>query len=98
MLGARVADQMAFMDANSANQFLNMYNAQMMFAPAILAGMFEGVPDAPNPKELNDFFTKLQMKGNGDSLTLKLDAEFFEMAKKLGALLNPGGAGGDQIF
>lgn len=89
---------MAFLDANSANQFLNTYNAQMMFAPALLAGMLDGAPNAPSPKDLNAFFMKLQMKGNGDTLSLKLDQAFFDMAEKLGPLLAPQDGGGDVPF
>jgi len=76
--------QMNFLNAESATQFLGLYNTIIMTAPAMLAMQFQGAEGAPDPNQLNELFMKLQMKGEGDTLKLSLDQEFFDMAEKLG--------------
>lgn len=83
----KVDVQMDFLDEQQALMFMNMYNSIMMLAPAMLAQQVQGVPDAPNPNELNQFFMKLMMKADGKTLSLTLDPAFFEMAEKLGPLM-----------
>ena len=77
--------QMTFQDAVSAQQFANVYNTVMLFAPVALAqaaqaGEIENMPDAAT---INQFFMSLQMKVADESLTLRLDQAFFDLAKKL---------------
>lgn len=79
--------QMVFLNAQQANMFLQMYNSIMMLAPAMLMQGAQGGPDAPDPAKINAFFMKLQMKGNGDTLKLKLDKEFFDLAEEIAPML-----------
>ncbi len=85
--------QMVFQEAADAQQFGQMYNSIMQLAPALLAAQLQNVEDAPDPNTLNDFFMKLQMKQNGDTLKLHLDKEFFEMAEQMAPLFESMGGG-----
>lgn len=87
--------QMTFQDAQSAQQFSNLYNSILMFAPVMLSGaaqdgQIENMPDAAT---INNFFMKLRMQVAGDSLKLTLDKDFFELAEKLAPLFE--GIAGD---
>lgn len=83
--------QMTFQDAQSAQQFSNLYNSILMFAPVMLSqaaqgdkgGQAENMPDAAT---INSFFMKLRMNIAGESLKLTLDKEFFDLAEKLAPL------------
>lgn len=87
--GSMIVDvQMSFFDAASAEQFGNVYNTLLMFAPMLAAqaggqGQAENMPD---PATINNFFMKLKMEVAGDSLKLRLDKEFFDLAEKLSPL------------
>ncbi|MEO0476138.1 MAG: hypothetical protein AAF085_09255, partial [Planctomycetota bacterium] len=91
--------QMTFQDATSAQHFANLYNTIIMLAPVMMAGAAqEGqIENMPDPATINQFFMKLRMNVAGDSLTLTLDKEFFDLAEKLGPLFEgiAGDAGAD---
>lgn len=94
-LAVSVADQdgltinlaMRFEDQEQATGFLQMYNAIMMMAPAMLAQQAQNIPDAPKPATINNFFAKLMMQPDGQTLRLKLDQSFFDLAEEMGAML-----------
>lgn len=94
--------QMVFLNADAATQFMGMYNAMMMFAPAMIAQEIQRVEGAPNPAEINQFFAMLKMNANGETLSLTLDKPFFDMVQKLGPLMQniqgPPNAAGDVPF
>lgn len=80
--------QMSFQDATSAQQFGNLYNTILMFAPVMFSQGGQGgeIKNMPDPATINQFFMKLKMEVAGQSLKLKLDKEFFEMAEKMAPL------------
>ncbi len=86
--GMLINAQMTFKDAQSAQQFANVYNMVLMFAPVALAQAGQGaeIPNMPDPAMINSFFMKLRMQPAGDSLKLTLDQEFFDLAEKLAPL------------
>lgn len=90
--------QMTFLDATSAQQFANVYNMVMMFAPVAMAQMGQGgeVENMPDPATINQFFMKLRMEVAGESLKLKLDQDFFDLVEKMAPLFEgiQGEAGG----
>lgn len=83
--GMLIDAQMTFKDAQSAQQFANVYNMILMFAPVALAQAGQGgeVQNMPDPALINSFFMKLRMQPAGESLKLTLDQEFFDLAEKL---------------
>lgn len=79
--------QMTFLDAQSAQQFANLYNSILMFAPVMIAGAAQGeVENMPDPAMINQFFMKLRMQLDGDTLKLTLDQAFFDLAQKMSPL------------
>lgn len=86
--GMLVDAQMTFQDAQSAQQFANLYNSILMFAPVIMAGAAqEGqIQNLPDPATINQFFMKLRMNLAGNSLKLTLDQDFFDLAEKMAPL------------
>ena len=79
--------QLTFLDAQSAQQFANLYNSILMFAPVMLAGAAQGdVENMPDPATINQFFMKLRMQLAGDTLKLSLDQDFFDLAEKMAPL------------
>lgn len=81
--------QMIFLNAASAQQFANLYNSIIMFAPALLAGAAQGeveIENMPDPATINQFFMKLKMNLKGDTLNLTLDQTFFDLAEKMAPL------------
>jgi hypothetical protein len=101
--GMLIDAQMTFKDATSAQQFGMLYNSIMMFAPAILPGFVQQdqVENMPDPATINKFFTKLRMTPVGNSLKLTLDQDFFDLAEKMGPMLegfNGNAQGGADDF
>lgn len=78
---------MKFEDQEQATGFLQMYNAIMMMAPALLAQQAQEIPNAPKPATINSFFAKLLMQPDGQTLRLKLDQSFFDLAQELSPML-----------
>jgi|GEM_PF-2541618 len=80
--------QMAFLDAQNAQMFANLYNSILMFAPVMMAQAGQGgqIENMPDPNTVNSFFMKLKMQVAGDTLKLKLDKDFFELAEKMAPL------------
>ena len=93
--------QMTFQDAVSAQQFANVYNTVMLFAPVALAQAAQGgeIENMPDAATINQFFMSLQMKVAGESLTLTLDQAFFDLAEKMAPLFEnlEGGGGGFDL-
>ena len=94
--------RMTFQDAVSAQQFANLYNTIVMLAPVMMAGAAQDgqAENMPDPATINQFFMKLRMTVAGDSLTLTLDQDFFDLAEKMSPLfegLNAEGAGGFDL-
>eukprot|EP00752_Nemacystus_decipiens_P013548 g12006.t1 len=86
--GMLVDAKMTFLDATSAQQFSNLYNSIIMFAPVIIAGTAQGeLENMPDPATINQFFMQLKMQIDGNTLSLTLDQEFFDMAEKIAPLL-----------
>lgn len=96
--GMLVDAQMTFLDEVSAQQFANVYNMVMMFAPVAMAQAGQGqAENMPDPATINQFFMKLKMQVDGESLKLKLDQEFFDLVEKMAPLFEgmvPDAAGG----
>lgn len=87
--GILVDAKMTFLDAASAQQFANLYNSMIMFAPVILAGAAPGeVENMPDPATINQFFMMLKMNLDGNTLSLSLDQAFFELAEQLAPLFD----------
>lgn len=87
--------QMTFLDAQSAQQFSNLYNSILMFAPVMLAGAAQGeVENMPDPATINQFFMKLRMQIDGDTLSLTLDQDFFDLVEKMAPLFE--GVAGEE--
>lgn len=86
--GMLIDIQMTFQDQQSAQQFANLYNSILMFAPVMLAQAGQGgeIENMPDPATINQFFMKLRMQQAGDSLKLSLNQEFFDLAEKLAPL------------
>lgn len=80
--------QMSFLDETSAQQFGNLYNTILMFAPVLMSQAGQGgeVENMPDPATINQFFMKLKMESAGKSLKLKLDKAFFDLAEKMSPL------------
>ena len=79
--------QMGFLDAQNAQMFANLYNSILMFAPVMMAQGGQGqIENMPDPNTINQFFMKLKMQVAGDTLKLKLDKDFFELAEKMAPL------------
>ena len=77
--------QMTFENAQSAQQFATTYNTILTFAPVILAQAGQGgeIENMPDPATINRFFMKMRMQTVGESLKLRLDQEFLDLAQKL---------------
>lgn len=86
--GMLIDAQMTFLDATSAQQFANVYNMVMMFAPVAMSQLGQGgeVENMPDPATINQFFMKLRMQVAGDSLSLTLDQDFFDLVEKMAPL------------
>ncbi|MEM9108511.1 MAG: hypothetical protein AAGC72_00615 [Planctomycetota bacterium] len=93
--------QMTFLDAQSAQMFANLYNSILMFAPVMIAGQAQGgdVDNMPDAATINQFFMALKMEVAGDTLKLKLDQDFFDLAEKMAPLFEglQGEAGFDDL-
>ncbi|MBX2852019.1 MAG: hypothetical protein KTR15_09775 [Phycisphaeraceae bacterium] len=98
--GMLVDAQMTFQDAQSAQQFANLYNSILMFAPVMMAGAAqEGqIENMPDPATINQFFMKLRMTVAGNSLKLTLDQDFFDLAEKLAPLFEGLNGQGEEDF
>lgn len=88
---------MRFQDEQQSTQFLQMYNAIMMMAPALLAQQAQELDDAPEPAVINGFFGKLLMQPDGQTLRLRLDQDFFDLAQEMGAMLEGMGLNGGGL-
>lgn len=84
--GLNINIAMRFEDTEQATAFVQMYNALMMMAPALVAQQAQNMPDPPEPAMINSFFAKLMMKPDGQTLRMELDPSFFEMAQQLSSL------------
>ncbi|MEM9110945.1 MAG: hypothetical protein AAGC72_13075 [Planctomycetota bacterium] len=93
--------QMTFLDTQSAQMFANLYNSILMFAPVMIAGQAQGggVEGMPDAATINKFFMALKMEVADDTLKLKLDQDFFELAEKMAPLFEglQGEAGFDDL-
>ncbi|MGB0767682.1 MAG: hypothetical protein ACPGYV_08215 [Phycisphaeraceae bacterium] len=85
--GRVVELNMSFLDQTSAQQFSNLYNTVLMLAPLAVAevamksqGQIENMPDL---NTIAQFFNRLKMKAAGETLKLRLDEGFMDMAEKM---------------
>lgn len=88
--------QMAFLTVKDAQEFAQLFNTILLFAPAMIAPQLQEIPGAPDPAALNAIFMKMQMTGKGDTLSLSLDQEFFDMAEKMAGQLEEAAQPADE--
>lgn len=98
--GVEVDIAMAFDDKELGGQFLNSFNGILMLAQGMLGMQMAELDNAPSQEAITGFFAALAMQSDdgGETLRLKLDQEFFDIAEEMGPAFEEmmGGFGGGE--